>query len=169
MGIDEEMLLTMTNETIMPQVDKVAALPLLKILTELSSDSKAKAGTEKLRARCMETISASWVDVADAKAKKPTGKGVKQKYPRFKKGKADGSDLPDDLQVELLGACLQTAKKDLGKETKEKDELCRTLEGERRVIADLREQISSATRRVQKYKTRLFRCNPYSQFSSDDE
>ena len=76
--------------------------------------------------------------MADAKAKKFQGNEDDRDGPR--KGEEDGSDLPNDLPVELLGSCRHTAKKDL-------DELRRLLARERNITADLREQLRRATSR----------------------
>ena len=105
----------MTDEIIMPEISVYAAFLLLKFLTDQTSGSKANADINKLQACCMSTISTSRAEVADAKARKSKEEDSHTKGPRFKKVKKDGSDLPNGLQIELLGSCLQNAKKDLDK------------------------------------------------------
>ena len=149
--IDEDLFVIMTDETIMPEVDEKAALLLLKFLTGLILSPKNNAAMKNLKARCMGMISSTWANVADAKAKKSEEEGSNLKDPRSDKVKEDGSGLPNDLQIELLGSCLQKAKKDL-------DDAHETIKNNERTIVNLREQIGRVSSRP--YRVRLSRPDP---------
>ena len=113
-GINEELFAIITEECIMPEVDKTAALPLLEIITELSQHAKTNAGIMKIQARCIYIISSSWTDFADLKETEvSTGKNGDWVSHPFDMGEDGGNGLPDKLQIECLKACLYRAKKRL--------------------------------------------------------
>mmetsp|Transcript_15953 Transcript_15953/g.34677 ORF Transcript_15953/g.34677 Transcript_15953/m.34677 type:complete len:503 (-) Transcript_15953:223-1731(-) len=146
--IDEAVFVSLTDEKIMPHIDNKAALPLLRSLTAISFDdssTKVKASAKKAKKRCIDALSVSWTDIATVKtSRKPSGRGRPRGGGNKKGTSADGSDLPSDLQVEFLGACLGAAKSDMEKSVREKERLIED-------IADLRNQKQALANELAKF------------------